>query len=287
MKIFWSACFFRFLFEEKEASNQSDRSYDSQEFKDPPIHRPIVAHSASPTGGSLFRHPNGESMPLLIPLLVFFLLFASPTLSEPVPFTVLDKEFHNYLRSSESVPLSQKYELWLQLLEKPHDKIYSSYLPQDVDARRKLVLPWLETYQGLGEEIQEFFPVIVRDTKVQLKAFRDKFPALSDSYSVIILPALSFNGKTARVDGQQVLMLGVDQIVKRRDHLGILVSHELFHIYHEQVWGGPRTDAVTLTWPLWVEGLATYASQSFGPQAEIFMDDELAALDDAGNPVAG
>jgi hypothetical protein len=197
---------------------------------------------------------------------------------------LLEDEFRSYLQRARTLNEEERLLLWSQLVEGPHKKLYGSFMPLEIPERQKRLNEqrqlWLKRYDELGPEMLERFPQMERDIPRYLEEFKSVFPALEDTFTIYVLPAMFFNGKTATVDQQQALLFGLDQIVERNDDLGLLFSHELFHIYHEQVAGVDELDdgEIFMTWPLWGEGMATYVSERFNPEAEIFMDQKLAEV---------
>jgi uncharacterized protein YjaZ len=80
-----------------------------------------------------------------------------------------------------------------------------------------------------------------------------------------------------------MLLLGLDGIAKFHGadaRLPVILSHELFHVYHFQVNPLPRdADEVQLYRLVWQEGLATYVSKVLNPDAslaDILLDPRLA-----------
>jgi|SRR5579863_1864082 len=59
-------------------------------------------------------------------------------------------------------------------------------------------------------------------------------------------------------------MFGVDEIARiHGQENSALFSHELFHVYHEQI---IKQESDAIYWSLWEEGLATYVSRSLNPE---------------------
>ena len=109
--------------------------------------------------------------------------------------------------------------------------------------------------------------------------FNEHFPETTLEVPVYLLPsAMGFNGHViSEKGGESILLLGVDVIAQRNDNADVLAAHELFHVLHFGRIEGSAHDA-RLFFPLWAEGLATYASGVFAPatQTGLLMDAELA-----------
>lgn len=126
--------------------------------------------------------------------------------------------------------------------------------------------------QSLLEKVKEFYKNLVHlDSKKELKVF--------------LLPSLlTFNG--AVVDesdlsedaGNPVMYLGLDTVIKRKDNLERLISHEMVHLIHFSKQKGSAVYQ-SLIAPLWIEGLAVYGSELYDQKQnmeELLSDKTLA-----------
>jgi hypothetical protein len=127
---------------------------------------------------------------------------------------------------------------------------------------------------------------------VQPRYFRDTellrrglvFPDL-DRSRLKVYPMLSlfrFDGKVPD-DNPHILLLGVDGIAGFHGAnfpVRVLLSHELFHLYHFQVNPVPKpVNELPLYRQVWQEGLATYVSEQLNPNApleDMLLDPRLA-----------
>ena len=94
-------------------------------------------------------------------------------------------------------------------------------------------------------------------------AFRRALPDFAVTFSTCIVPSFTYNGAIATLtDDTPALMLGVPTLAEAGDAVphGVLVLHEYFHLYHNQVNPGFAAEPRLLGHELWIEGLATYAS---------------------------
>jgi hypothetical protein len=87
------------------------------------------------------------------------------------------------------------------------------------------------------------------------------------------------------------LLIGLDGLARFHGTdapLGVILSHELFHLYHFQINPLPKNpDDLPLYRLLWQEGLAVYASQQLNPGAslgDVLLDPRLAAQGPASIP---
>jgi hypothetical protein len=111
---------------------------------------------------------------------------------------------------------------------------------------------------------------------MHIASFQRAFPDFDCSIPVYFLySAGAFDGAVRKVDGKSALMFGLDEIARiYGQEASPLFSHELFHVYHQQV---VKVQSDALYWSLWEEGLATYVSRSLNPGLP---DDKICCLPD-------
>jgi len=116
------------------------------------------------------------------------------------------------------------------------------------------------------------------------ESFCARFPDFNRSRAEIylMLSLFRFDGKIPH-DNPRALFLGLDGLAKFHGAsvpLDVILSHELFHLYHFQVNALPASiDTIPLYRLIWQEGLATYASASLNPKAtmaDVLLDPRLA-----------
>ncbi len=124
------------------------------------------------------------------------------------------------------------------------------------------------------------------------RTFGETFPDFDPAeVTVYVQPSLfRFGGKTDDVEGRHALQFGLDTLASVHADVGVVIAHELFHVYHRQInpsFFGTRGEndlyAYGLYRQMWAEGLATYVSQALNPAAtpaQVLLSDQLAALDD-------
>ncbi len=142
------------------------------------------------------------------------------------------------------------------------------------------VEPWIPQMRRMSGTIATELPVGER-------AFVAAFPDLRP-VTVYFLPSLMhFDGQTR--NGTLFFRLdGLAAFDGPNANLSVIVTHELFHIYHYQVNPGVFGESGSTHAPvhaqLWSEGLATYVSQRLNPtatRAQVLESEELAALPQA------
>jgi hypothetical protein len=173
-------------------------------------------------------------------------------------------------------------KLFAQVIIQPHPEIY-----QRADIFRTDI-PTLELYL---DALTAYLPAInvlhtrFEQQRVSIETnFLNHFPDFDAKKMKIylMLSLFRFDGKIPH-DNPHMLLLGMDGLAKFHGQnvlLSVIVSHELFHLYHFQVNPLPRdTDYVELYRLVWQEGLATYVSQVLNPGAslsDILLDPRLA-----------
>jgi len=148
--------------------------------------------------------------------------------------------------------------------------------------------PTLEKYL---DQVTPYLPAIrkiharfIKECEPIEKSFCTRFPDFDRSRAEIylMLSLFRFDGKVPH-DNPRALFLGLDGLAKFHGAnvpLGVILSHELFHLYHFQVNALPaNVDSIPLYQQIWQEGLATYASASLNPRAtmaDVLPDPRLA-----------
>jgi hypothetical protein len=173
-------------------------------------------------------------------------------------------------------------ELFAKLLLRPHPEIYGrpQIFKTDLGTLEQY-LDGLNAYLPAIEQIHQHFEK--QRTSIETK-FLNAFPDFDTSRAKVylMLSLFRFDGKIPH-DNPRMLLLGLDGLAKFHGpevRLPVILSHELFHVYHFQVNPLPRdVDQVELYRLIWQEGLATYVSQVLNPEAslaDVLLDPRLA-----------
>lgn len=89
-------------------------------------------------------------------------------------------------------------------------------------------------------------------------------PLPTDTPVFLVVSMGEFDGGTRELAGRVHLLFGADMIAEyHQGEARAFVQHELYHIYHHKRFAG----CGELWCSLWIEGLATYASQQLNPGA--------------------
>lgn len=169
-----------------------------------------------------------------------------------------------------------------EIVIQPHPEIYRrpQIFKTDVDSLSVYLgaLPrYLSQIRTVHEQLRKAEGPVER-------ALADLFPDLDRSHLrvYLMLSLFRFDGKVPD-DNPHILLLGVDGIARFHGTnfpIRVLLSHELFHLYHFQVNPAPKpVDDLPLYRQIWQEGLATYVSQQLNPEAplsDILLDPRLA-----------
>ncbi len=173
-----------------------------------------------------------------------------------------------------------------------HPEIYqrSTLFQLDPDFLKRYVSQ-IDVYLPAIHELDTELP---KNLESVLPDFQRLFPDFQPSKTKIdlILSLFRFDAKVPH-DDTGTLLIGLDALAKfygRQAPLRVILSHELFHLYHFQVNPLPRDlDQLTLGRQVWQEGLATYVSHEMNPSApmrDILLDPRLAAEGPAFIPQA-
>lgn len=132
----------------------------------------------------------------------------------------------------------------------------------------------MESLPGFAPLTQAKFEAVARSTGPNFDhvqaLFSDTFPDFKCPTEIMLGPSfLHFDGHVYfdKAGGQHMLF-GVDALAVEHNQaeMPAIFAHELFHIYHREALGKayPKDDGA-LWWSMWMEGLATYASQQLNP----------------------
>jgi hypothetical protein len=191
----------------------------------------------------------------------------------------LAEDAAKFLAAAQGKPLEEQVALWDQFIEAPHAQLYAQVVWEtashsDATARKARILAQrLPAYAAIGADLPRAFDRIERFALMEVPRFRERFADAPSDVPIYLTLSPTFDAKGAILADptpRVVLAFGVDSVVLFHDDLGIVFPHELFHVYHATVAGFlndgvmPGTDLST---PLWGEGLATYVSSLFRPDA--------------------
>ena len=176
----------------------------------------------------------------------------------------------------------QRVRLFAEGVIQSHPEIYRR---PDVFKTDPLTLEkYLDQVTPYLPAIRKIHARVIKECEPIEESFCARFPDFNRSQAEIylMLSLFRFDGKIPH-DNPRALFLGLDGLAKFHGAslpLGVILSHELFHLYHFQVNALPAPiDAIPLYRLIWQEGLATYASASLNPKAtmaDVLLDPQLA-----------
>jgi hypothetical protein len=217
--------------------------------------------------------------------LVLFLTCLYPCLSSSAASNLvvydLIPDLFNFLRSAPQEK-GNRARLFAESVIQPHPEVYRRpQIFQTDPAALEQYLQGLEAYLPAIRQLHAQFQERCEQIQTTfLQAFPDFDCSRAKVY--VMLSLFRFDGKIPH-DNPNVLLLGLDGLAKFHGadtHLSVILSHELFHLYHFQVNPLPRNiDDIALYRLVWQEGLATYVSKVLNPEAsmaEVLLDPKLA-----------
>jgi uncharacterized protein YjaZ len=211
----------------------------------------------------------------------------------------LGPDFERFLIKAQEKPFEEQLKFWNEYIEAPHQDFYDvmvwqkSENPQWEERKNRRLKEFFAKYPMLYPKMMIEFMRFDANLAAQIYKFQKAFHDAKFDMTVYAAPTTTFNGKAGEGGedthklGKSILAFGIDMMVDRQTDPDILYSHELFHVYHSEVAGFKIQDSPPdqrLTFPLWLEGLATYVSQQMNPNAsagQVFMDENLAKVSEA------
>jgi hypothetical protein len=190
-------------------------------------------------------------------------------------------DLNNFLRAAPKEK-EERAKLFAQTMIRPHPEIYDrpEVFKTDIGTLEQY-LDELNGYLPAIEHIHQRFEE--QRASIQTK-FLNAFPDFDASRARVYLmfSLFRFDGKIPH-DNPRMLLLGLDGLAKFHGaevRLPVILSHELFHVYHFQVNPLPSDiDQIQLYRLIWQEGLATCVSQMLNPDAslaDVLLDARLA-----------
>jgi len=213
---------------------------------------------------------------------------------EPLPVA---GSFHRFWSRAEGRPFEAQLRLWDRLIEQPRQGLYGTAVWETRDhpdwrARKiRLLRGRFADYARIASRIPGAEQALTAGLPGQAARFRALFPDAAVHPAIRLVLAPNFDAKSGVLeDGTPILLLAVDSLVLEHADTGILLPHELFHLYHA-AHAGVLNDGVmpgaTLLLPLFAEGLATQVSSVLAPghtDGQLLLQEDLSALPPARLP---
>jgi hypothetical protein len=192
--------------------------------------------------------------------------------------------------AAKDKPPEEQLVLWDRLVERPHAAFYDQVVwetakhPDAAERRQRLLRRRFAEEAVIADDLPRRFHELEDIARRQVPRFRARFADMPTDVPIFAALSPTFDAKGAVLaspEPQIVLAFGVDTIALYHENLDIIFPHELFHVYHAKVSGFLNDGVmpgVDLVIPLWEEGLATYVSSLFEPDAKdgaLLLQDEL------------
>lgn len=211
--------------------------------------------------------------------------------SEKCEIVNLGPEFELFWSKAKDKTFDEQLKIWNEVIEVPNQEYFdglinsSEYDKEWNDRKTKRLSEAFKKYQTDFETINNLFKTFNSTLAHQIENYKKFFPDADFDIPIIAMPGATFNGKGGSTKKHElVLAFGMDMIHFLDGNPDVLYSHELFHIYHLKKAHITTTyfmESGKMTLPLFLEGLATYASYKMNPTAtldDILMDKELSKL---------
>ncbi|WP_243317731.1 hypothetical protein [Geothrix paludis] len=199
--------------------------------------------------------------------------------------------FQAFWARAEGRPFDVQAALWDRMIEAPRRALYDAAVwetrdhPDGGARKARLLRQRFDAYRRLAARIpaeERALEQALPGTQARFKALFPDAPARPPVHLVL---APGFDAKSAvGPDGVPVLLLAVDSLALEEADLGVLLPHELFHLYHARR-AGVLNDGVmpgaTLLLPLFAEGIATFVSATLAPdrtEGQWLLQEDLGAL---------
>lgn len=203
-----------------------------------------------------------------IALMLSVIVCPSANATSDCQITNLMPSYWTFWASAKNQDTERQAELFRNYLSEPHEDIYSVIFAQDSKIMAQSMEWWMPKMQNKEHEMRQLTAGLSRQLPTQLNSFRTAFPDFNCSVPVFFLVSVGpFDGATRTINDKTALLFGIDMIASYHgNNFGPLVSHELFHVYHEQTVGENPEEVY---WALWPEGLASYVSAQLHPEIPV------------------
>jgi hypothetical protein len=183
-------------------------------------------------------------------------------------------EFLGLWTESAVISPAERADRFVQLVVKPHIELFDAFVG-DVSIER--ATRYIRQVEPLVPIIRSLHSWVVDGFDAHVAAFQKKIPDFAWHSLVVFMPNLfGFDAGGGPIGGEDVLVVGLDTIARidgAHADLSVLIAHELFHKYHASFhpeWAGQsRGNDIPLYRLIWIEGLATCASQQLNPGAPL------------------
>jgi hypothetical protein len=216
-------------------------------------------------------------------VLILTLTFASRKVAAEASILETVDMYPNLFRCLQETDKQERARLFYDSVLQPYPEIYRR--PGTFKTDPATVNKYLDEVRAYLPAIRKIHERLIDESEPIVQSFCMHFPDFDRSRARLyfMLSLFRFDGKIPH-DNPRALFLALDGLAKFHGanvNLGVMLSHELFHLYHFQVNPLPAsTDELPLYREIWREGLATYVSHSLNPNAtlaDVLLDPQLAS----------
>ncbi len=196
---------------------------------------------------------------------------SSPTLHDLMPGF-----WRVYDALPPKAPAPQKASAISTQFYQPNQAVYAAVRLGPVDIGK-----WLGGFDPQAPQVHQLDDAFTGAWAAHRRRFARALPDADASLPAYKLISFGqFSSRPSRLDGRPALVFGIDTVAQQQGadfDLGVLMDHDAFQLYQQQV--NPafaRSAGGTLWGRLWREGLAEYASEQLNPGAsryDVLLDD--------------
>lgn len=177
--------------------------------------------------------------------------------------------FWRAVDTTKDRPIADRVAAYKSLVVAPNTAVYDfdefsrNRSDESIAAYLRNLEPHLPRMRALSDELEQNLAAYETSFVRQMPGF--------DAGRIVIyfMPSfLHFEGQTHDLGTKTGVLFGLDRMALDPDsNPGVVVAHELYHIYQFEMHPGASTSDVTLWEAVWGEGSAAYASQILTPGA--------------------
>lgn len=179
--------------------------------------------------------------------------------------------FLKFWDEARALPLDEQIALFEKKVWPSFPQFYEykvSAWAENGTAKRDGFKKVFEDFQEIESRFRTKSAAISVELDSNLKKFLKTFPDFKTNLDAYVIHSFGeMDGGTRLLKGKETLIFGIDGMIKHHNGKSEIpfFHHELFHAYHMQ-----HLNAESAVWSaLWVEGLATYISESLNPGSSL------------------
>jgi hypothetical protein len=183
-------------------------------------------------------------------------------------------DFWSFWRAARGRAPDVQLQLWRQLYQEPNTAVFAdleSTCSADLqsDVLEKQYFPILESLIPAMRALSASLPNAIISVEAR---FTKAFPDMRWRGPIYVMASVGcFNGRSQLIQGQQALLLGVDDMAGLHEtNVRPLITHEMFHRYHYFHFAFEPELPQPLWVRLWAEGLATFVAHRLNPGASTY-----------------